>query len=193
MKYSQKYQLDSENLSIFLNCFSNLVRSSHLDRSGGHSRIVPRVDDETWNKVLSETAYSSGGASESFRRFGNNFRVKSGSVFVEVNPVDSWWHSIERPEEFNPNLVVNAVQYAIGKAEKARDRALRSEKGIVGLIGRFIRIPESIMESVNPEHKIERNSARLFGYVIQIIATTFSAYLFKITIALLSLLIRVLN
>ena len=169
------------------------MRSSHLDRSGGHSRIVPRVDDETWNKVLSETAYSSGGASESFRKFGNNFRVKSGSVFVEVNPVDSWWHSIERPEEFNPNLVVNAVQYAIGKAEKARDRALRSEKGIVGLIGRFIRIPESIMESVNPEHKIERNSARLIGYVIQIIATTFSAYLFKITIALLSLLIRVLN
>jgi len=193
MKYSQKYQLDRENLSIFLNCFSNIVRSSHLDRSGGLSRVAPRVDDETWNKVLSETAYASGGASESFRKFGNNFRVKSGGIFIEVNPVDSWWHSIERPEEFNPNLVVNSVQYAIGKAEKARDRALRSEKGIVGLIGSFIRIPESIMESVNPEHKIERNSARLIGYVIQIIATTFSAYLFKITIALLNLLIQAIN
>lgn len=193
MKYSEKYSVDCANLSIFLTCFSNLIRASSLNDISGYLKIIPKVNHEEWNKILSETAYASGGASESFRKFGNSYRIKSGSQFLEVNPVDSWWHSLERPGELHPNLVISSVQHAIGKTEKARDRALRTETGFFGLIGRFIRIPESIMESVNPERRVERTTAQIVGYFIQIIGAIVSGYLVTGSLMVFNLVLDLIN
>ncbi|WP_188042826.1 hypothetical protein [Changpingibacter yushuensis] len=151
-KPSAQIKQQGERLNEFRAAFIELINASRP--AGGDwdlPRLVPDISNDRWSQLPSDTAIAAGAAQEAYStNGGGTFTMRNAAYMTTVNPIANWHFAMERPDELKPQMVVSAVDLAIGQAFNRYENALQCERGLVGVIASFLRWPQTLREAVGP-------------------------------------------
>ncbi|WP_288121554.1 hypothetical protein [Microbacterium sp. 69-7] len=127
------------------------------------------MSNDTWSKLQRDVAIAAGAAQEAYSaNGGGTFTMRNAAHVTTVNPIANWHFALERPDELKPQMVVSAVDLAIGQARTRYESAIEHERGLVGVIASFLRWPQTLREAVGPSWT-QRTVASTLGVVGQIV------------------------
>jgi len=165
-------------LSDFRRAFIELVNAAKP--VGGEwdlPRLVPNVSNDRWSQLQRETAIAAGAAQQAYgANGGGTFTMRNAAYMTTVNPIANWHYALERPDELKPQMVVAAVDLAIGQARTRYENAVQHERGLVGVIATFLRWPQTLREAVGPTWT-QRTAASALGVVGQVLVGAAAAAL----------------
>lgn len=179
-KPSVRIQGEISHLAQFRNSYIALINASNLERGDWYDspRLSPKVSPAEWGRLKSEVAHSAGAASAAYDSNGGGTYTLKNAAFImqNVNPIANWVMSLESPDELKPELVIAAVDTALGVASTRLADAQRNERGLVGLIAAFLRWPSTLRAAVGPS-TYQRGAASAIGVVGQIVVGALAAAL----------------
>lgn len=177
-KPSARIEQQGHHLSAFRSAFIELVNA--CAPAGGDwepLRLVPTVSNDRWSQLQRDVAIAAGAAQEAYSiNGGGSFSMRNAAYITTVNPIANWHFALERPDELKPQMVVSAVDHAIGQARTRYEDAVEHERGFVGVIASFLRWPQTLREAVGPSWT-QRTAASALGVVGQVIVGAVAAAL----------------
>lgn len=178
MKPSQRCTADAELLLAFRSVYVDLLNSSRASSDGLFKTLVPAIPQPEYQAKRRDVALASGPAALAYSRYGGNYTMRNAVVIHhDVNPVANWEMSLRSPEDFSPEMVLSAVEGAIGSARREAVEAEQRERGLTGLVAAFLRWPSNLREAVGPGNRSQRTAAGAIGVVGQIIVATLATAL----------------
>lgn len=177
-KPSTRIVQQGQRLDEFRSAFIELVNASKP--TGGDwdlPRLIPNVSNDRWSQLQRDVAIAAGAAQEAYgANGGGTFTMRNAAYMTTVNPIANWHFALERPDELKPQMVVSAVDLAIGQARTRYESAVEHERGLVGVIAGFLRWPQTLREAVGPSWT-QRTAASALGVVGQVIVGAVAAAL----------------
>jgi hypothetical protein len=177
-KPSARIEQQGKRLGEFRHAFIELINASKP--AGGEwdrLRLVPAVPSDRWSQLQRDAAVAAGAAQEAYSaNGGGTFTMRNAAYMTTVNPIANWHFALERPDEFKPQMVVSAVDLAIGQARTRYENALQYERGLVGLMASFLRWPQTLREAVGPSWT-QRTAAGALGVIGQVLVGAVAAAL----------------
>lgn len=160
-------------LIAFRTAYIELLNSSRLTSDGLFKTLVAKTPGADYQFKRRDVALAAGRASHAYARYGGTFSLRNAAVIRhDVNPVANWEMTLRSPDDLSPELVLSAVESAIGTAEQEADDAAQRERGLTGLIAAFLRWPANLREAVGPDNHVQRTAAGVVGILGQIIVAT---------------------
>lgn len=169
MKPSERLRRDLDALHKFRNAYVGLLNASKRIEDWPHFRYVPKGDEQHWLELHREVSTAAGAAQWAYaRQGGGTFTMRNAAYITNnVNPITNWIMSIEDAETLKPQMILTAVEAAIGGATQDYEEALSRERGLVGVIAAFIRWPQTLREAVGPGWA-PRAAAGAIGFIGQV-------------------------
>ena len=183
MRPSQRHSVNASRLREFRNAYVQLINASIRNDTFPRTSMGPLVDTKDWMALFDAVSRSAGPAGPIYLIYGPIYQTHSGPwVNGAFNPVVGWKTSIDDIEQFPPQTLIAALDGAIARAEtESLDSQIR-EKGITGLIARFIRWPLELREAVGRGAAVQ-NVAMTIGFIGQVLvglSTAWVIYLIKL-------------
>lgn len=170
MKPSERCRRDAELIRAFREAYVDLLNSSKFTRDDPYSlaRLVPKVENETWQRKRSAVAAAAGAASRSYHRYGGTYTLRNAAYITnDVDPVANWEMSLRDPEQLPPERVIASAEAAAGLAAQEAAEASLRERGLTGVVAAFLRWPSDLREAVGTGHPGQRRAAGLVGHFAQ--------------------------
>ena len=176
MKPSERYAQHAKLLVDFRNAYVELMNRSapKPDGWGSFDGLGPNqsTDWQTWSKLRSKVAQAAGAASGVYRAYGGTFVLRNAAyVMSDVDPIMNWEMSLSDPEQLRPEVIISTLEGAAALAMQRSNEAEGRERGLIGLIAAFLRIPSDLREAVGPGHAGQRAAAGFFGFLVQVAVT----------------------
>ena len=178
MKPSERLKRDRDSLHEFRNAYVELINASKRVEDYPFYRFVPKGSEADWIRLHQAVAVAAGAAQWAYsRQGGGTFTLRNAAYITHnVNPVTNWIMSIDDPESMKPQMVLTAVEQAIGGVEQDYQEAVARERGPVGVIAAFVRWPQTLREAVGPGWA-PRTAAGAIGVFGQVVVATLSTAL----------------
>lgn len=176
-KPSTRVEQQGQRLNDFRHAFIELINSAKSSGEWPAPKLIPNVSNDTWSQLQRDVAIAAGAAQEAYSaNGGGTFTLRNAAYVTTVNPIANWHFALERPDELKPQMVVSAVDLAIGQARTRYESAIEHERGLVGVIATFLRWPQTLREAVGPSWT-QRTAASALGVVGQVVVGAVAAAL----------------
>jgi len=177
-KPSQTILDQISRLKAFRDAYIELVNSSAPESDGLFARLAPRVSHDEWSRLESSVARAAGAAATAYDANGGaTYSLRNAAYIMnDVNPMQNWAMSLESPEQLRPQMVVAAIDNAIGIATTRLETARRNERGLVGVIAAFLRWPSTLRAAAGTS-SYQRGAAGVIGVFGQILVGAIAAAL----------------
>lgn len=149
MKPSKKHKINAERLSEFKDSYVHLINASTRTDTFPRKSLGPSSDIESWLQLRTIVSRNAGPAGPIYLIYGPIYQTQTGPwVNRNFNPVVGWETSINDLVQFPPQTLIAALDGAIARAETEAKDAQARERGLTGIIARFIRWPLELREAV---------------------------------------------
>jgi hypothetical protein len=167
---SQRYLRDLKRLARFHDAFAEVMQHVHRVPTGMSIwELQPRPGHEAeFERAAALCANAAGAADEANRRHGGLIHTGRMGAELTLDPVRNWAVVLEQPWRLGPEDVLGLVKAAIGSAQTAAEDAQDQERGLAGLIARFVRLPLEVREAVGAGHVLGA-AAYGTGFVVQVV------------------------
>lgn len=183
MKPSQRHATNAERLSNFRNAYVQLINASIQKDAYPKISMGPGGDVNEWMLLRHQVSRLAGPAGPIYPHYGPIYQTHSGPwVNSNFNPVVGWETSINDIKQFPPQTLITALDGAITRAETEVCDAREREKGITGLIAKFIRWPLELKEAVGKGSAIQKAALTLgvMGQVLVGLTTAWILYVIQL-------------
>jgi hypothetical protein len=169
MRPSKRIRSDAAKLRAFQDAYSALLGASVLHNAWPHKAYAPKVDEAIWFQLRTKVAQTAGPAGIVYGEYGTMYRTQSGPyVNPGFHPIVNWEVSIKDAEQFSPLNLQTALDAAIANADSMELEAADRERGLIGLLAKFIRIPTDLREAVGGGSGSQK-AATYVGRVSQVV------------------------
>lgn len=177
-KPSQTILDQISRLTAFREAYIELVNSSVPESDGLFARLAPRVSHDEWSRLESSVARAAGAAATAYEANGGATYWLRNAAYImnDVNPMQNWAMSLESPEQLRPQMVVAAIDNALGIATTRLETARRNERGLVGVIAAFLRWPSTLRAAAGSS-PYQRGAAGVIGVSGQVVVGALAAAL----------------
>jgi hypothetical protein len=169
MKPSKRINSDVAKLRAFREAYLALLEASVPQDAWPYKTYAPKGDQALWFQLRTKVAQTAGPAGIVYGKYGTIYRTQSGPyVNPGFHPVVNWEVSIKDSEQFSPLNLCTALDAAIANADSMEQEAAERERGLIGLLAKFIRIPADLREAVG-EGPGSQKAATYVGRFSQVI------------------------
>jgi len=179
---SEDFDLMGDDIDAFLKAYLALwIRIGPLPQWGLAS-MLDAVDDPSTIALIEATSGAAGGAHTAVHRAGI-FQSFGGSPF---DPVGDWRNSFVPGHPNAAPLVINHCEQIIGHYRQLSRDARARERGIVGIVARFVRFPSSVRDAAGLTSKAGQRGAFAVGVAVQVVGTLISVGLLALVTDLIA-------
>jgi hypothetical protein len=169
MKPSKRINSDVAKLRAFQDAYLALLEASVHQDAWPYRTFAPKGDQEIWFQLRTKVAQTAGPAGIVYGKYGAIYRTQSGPyVNPGFHPIVNWEVSIKDADQFSPLNLQTALDAAIANADSMALEAADREKGLIGLLAKFIRIPADLREAVG-EGSSSQKAATYVGRFSQVV------------------------
>jgi hypothetical protein len=186
-------EIDSEKLNAFRDAYVSLINASVAREVWPYQTYAPAGDQESWYRLRTAVAKAAGPAGIVYPRYGAIYRTQSGPwVNSGFHPVTNWEVTIKDSKQFTPLNLLTALDAAIANVDSMKNEAIDREKGLIGLLARFLRIPADLREAVGGDAKTQK-AATFVGVISQILIGLITTWLGVLIPQLLQRILELIN
>jgi hypothetical protein len=143
------YRRAADDITAFLNAYSEFVAC--LRPVPGYREVweVKPGAEERLQSVMPRVARAAGRAALAFQNSGHSVDYKPPGTWqrTSMNPALVWSTLLDDYPIVTPSLLVTIGSQAIGTLESLHDEAAERERGVAGLLARFVRFPVRVREA----------------------------------------------
>jgi hypothetical protein len=193
MKPSQRLTRDREKLEAFRDAYVALIGASTPVEVWPYRTYAAAGNEENWYLLRTAVAQTAGPAGSAYSKYGAIYRTQSGPwVNSGFHPVVNWEVSIKDSDQFTPLNVVTALDAAIATADSMLNEAMDRERGLIGLLASFLRIPANLREAVGGDAKTQK-AATFVGVFSQLLIGVTTTWLSVLIPQLLQKLVQLIK
>jgi hypothetical protein len=172
VRVSQEFDQCADDVQDFLEALRQLRQAvGPLPQWGFGGSVLDGIADPGVRAMIDNVTEKSGAAHKAVIRSGF-IQVFGGRPF---DPVADWQHSFIPGHPNTANLVDSHCVQIIGYYREAARTAREREKGIAGLLARFVRFPSSVREAAGLQSRAGQQSAFIVAIIAQVMATLIAA------------------
>ena len=147
---ASQYRQQADAVKAFIESFGRLAACVEPVADGWSERFAPRLGMEARvTELWGDVVLKAGKAAEPLQRSGGLIAYKPGGTMrtVELNPALVWSTIFDPMPMVTPNLVLTTAGQSLGVIEGRYEIAVERERGLAGLLGRFVGFPTRVREA----------------------------------------------
>jgi hypothetical protein len=153
VKPSERYQALADDVREFLSLYRELwtvtPRVSWMEMPVGPNDILELVDaSPEFQSLVDRTAQASGRAESAASLAGGLIQIGAGGP--AVNPISNWRSSFNPIHSITRGVIEGYCNQLVGRLDQMAVDARLRERGLVGLVAGYLRIPSDVRDAMGP-------------------------------------------